>query len=490
MSDNALIAAVDLGSNSFRLQVARTEQGRVVPLEALKETVRLAAGLDEQNCLTEQAQDEALAALGRFGRRLWGMDPARVRVVATNTFRVAKNTAEFLPRAQAALGFPIEIIGGHEEARLIYLGAAHSLTASPKKRLVVDIGGGSTELIIGRQYESLVTESTLMGCVSWSRRFFADGRLGAQALAQAESAARHVLQPFEAAFAAGRWQVAIGTSGTARSLADILLQNGFAQGGITSAGLLQLRERLLQAGHIDQVRLLGLRADRKPVLAGGFAIMAAVFAAFGIEQMQITYGALRDGVLHDLVERRAGGGMRDRTIAAFARRYRVDVPQAEQVAALALQLFGPAAGDTRLVRSLHDAALLHEVGRNISHISFHKHSAYLLRHADMPGFSRQEQAELALLALAQQGRLHKLLAEELSDAQWRAVLALRLAVLVYRARQALALPGLSLIEDQAGHYRLQVPAAWLDAHHLIRFALDEEARAWQKVGKTLLIPHA
>ncbi|HSC79936.1 MAG TPA: Ppx/GppA family phosphatase, partial [Chitinolyticbacter sp.] len=268
MPDSALIAAVDLGSNSFRLQVARIVDGGLLPIDTLKETVRFGAGLDARGFLTEPAQAEALAALARFGERLRGLEQNQVRAVATNTFRVAKNAAEFVPRAEAALGFPIDVIGGSEEARLIYLGAAHSLPATREKRLVVDIGGGSTELIVGRQFKPLLTESTLMGCVSWSLRFFPDGVIDAARLERAELAARNVLQPLVADVAASGWQNAIGTSGTARSLSDILELNDFSPTGITAEGLVRLREVLLRAGHVDRVELDGLRADRRPVLAG------------------------------------------------------------------------------------------------------------------------------------------------------------------------------------------------------------------------------
>lgn len=487
MPDSALIAAVDLGSNSFRLQVARIVDGGLLPVDTLKETVRFGAGLDARGHLTPAAQAEALAALARFGERLRGLDPSQVRAVATNTFRVAKNAAEFVPQAEAALGFAIDVIGGSEEARLIYLGAAHSLPATREKRLVVDIGGGSTELIVGRQFKPLLTESTLMGCVSWSMRFFPDGVIDAARLEQAELAARTVLQPLVPEVAAAGWQSAIGTSGTARSLSDILELNDLSPSGITADGLAQLRELLLRAGHVDAVALDGLRPDRRPVLAGGFAIMAAAFDAFDIERMTITYGALRDGVMYDLVGRQSLADVRDTTVAAFVRRHQADIAQSNRVAALAGALFEqlPQARSD-ITRGVKDAAQLHEIGRSISHASFHKHSAYIVRHADMPGFSRREQARLAALVLAQQGKLAKLDAEGLSAIEWSAVLALRLAVLFCRNRRDTPLPPLRLSADGDVH-TLALPAAWLQAHPLTRYALEEEARAWQKSGRTLTV---
>ncbi|TJZ73040.1 Ppx/GppA phosphatase family protein [Chitiniphilus eburneus] len=484
MPDRPLIAAVDLGSNSFRLQVIRVVSGSPRPVTTLKETVRLGAGLDGEGTLTAAAQDEAVAALARFAPVLAELGPDQVRAVATNTFRVANNATVFLPRAEAALGFPIEIIGGREEARLIYLGAAHSLPSSKERRLVVDIGGGSTELIVGRQFTPLCTESVPLGSVSWSARFFPDGGLSEARLREAELAARSALQPFEADFGKAHWQSSIGTSGTARALADVLEANGLSSRGISRSGLGQLRQALLRAGHIDHVKLAGIREDRRPVMGGGFAIMAAVFDAFGIEQMDITFGALRDGVMYDLMARRRAVDVRDRTVAAFARHCRVDGAQAERVALLAGSLFDQVTSDEpALRRSLADAALLHEVGVSIAQADFHKHSAYLLRHADLAGFSLPEQERMAVLVSAQRGVLRV----PVSPSMWHAVLALRLATLLYRARAASPhLPSLALATTGDG-YCLTLPSRWLDQQPVIRFALNEEADVWQKAGKPLRI---
>ncbi|GGP22881.1 exopolyphosphatase [Silvimonas iriomotensis] len=486
MADDNLIAAVDLGSNSFRLQVARVLENTVVPLDTFKETVRLGAGLDERNYLTPGAQQQALEALARFGERLRGLQPEQVRAVATNTFRVAKNGQTFLPQAEAALGFPIEIIGGREEARLIYIGASHSLPSSREKRLVVDIGGGSTEFIVGRQYNPLATESTLMGCVSWSMRFFPDGIITPDRMAAAEIAAGEVIQPLEQDYHARHWQMAIGTSGTARSLADVMELNDIASGGITKAGLARIRHILLDAGHVDKVKLNGLRDDRRPVLAGGFAIMAAVFDLLGIERMQITQGALRDGVLYDLLGRHGQHDIRTQTVNGFLRRYHTDAAQAQRVATLALHLAQTMPQvNAALALDVYYAAMLHEVGRAISHTSYHKHSAYILQHADMPGFSRREQAQLGSLVLAQRGKLEKA-GKPSGEALWQGVLALRLACIIHRARHNDPDPDCTL-NAVGKRYTLSLPAGWLDARPLTRHALMEESHAWQTVGHELAI---
>ncbi|AOY02359.1 exopolyphosphatase [Jeongeupia sp. USM3] len=475
-----MIAAVDLGSNSFRLQIARVQDGTLVPLTTLKETVRLAGGLDAAGRLSPEIQHEALSALGRFGKALAGLAPGQVRIVATNTFRIAANIDAFQPLAEAALGFPVEIVAGLEEARLIYIGAAHSLPGSRKARLIVDIGGGSTELIIGRQFQPQTMESVLVGCVSWSQRFFPDGRITEAALQAAELAARELLEPVAGQFAPEHWNNAIGTSGTSRSIADVLELNGLTQSGISRDGLDRLRQILLDAGHVDAVDLKGLRADRRPVLAGGFAIINAVFGMLGIERMAITQGALRDGVLYDLMDRRGLLDVRERTVGAFQRRYHIDVAQASRVAELAALLFRQLHdGNDDRARALSHAARLHEIGRLIAHVGYHKHAAYILQHADMQGFSRSEQARLAQLALVQRGSLAKLDGAARRQADWAEILALRLAVLFCRGRKTHWPETLRLCPQDDG-FRLDIDHAWLSANPLTAFALDEETRQWQK----------
>ena len=487
MSAPHTIAAVDLGSNSFRLQVARVVDDQIYPLDGLKDTVRFAAALDHADMLDEKGQAKALAALARFGERLRGMHPEHVRAVATNTLRVAKNASDFLPRAEAALGFPIEVIAGREEARLIYIGAAHSLPVGKEKRLVVDIGGGSTEFIVGQQYKPLKTESLLMGCVSFSMRHFPDGKITKQTLREAELAARAELQAIVHEFGRENWQVAIGTSGTARSLADIMELNDLSTGGITREGMDKLRSIMLRAGHIDAVQLNGLRPDRRPVLPGGFAIMSAVFAELGIEKMIITLGALRDGVLYDLLGRQHNRDLRDLTVAQFKRRYHVDAAQVARVAACAEDFYCKLAEGLQIdpaeeLPHLLWAAELHEIGLSISHASYHKHSAYVLEHADMPGFSSHEQARLALLVLGHRGGLKKI--GTLPQAKWAKVLALRLAVLCCRSRTDRPLPPLELEADR-NSFTVGAPDGWLDENPLTHMALLQEATEWREAGMTL-----
>ncbi|MEN6585101.1 MAG: exopolyphosphatase [Sulfuricella sp.] len=480
------IAAVDLGSNSFRLQVARVVGSQVYPLDSLKEPVRLGAGLTPDKYLDEESQQRALACLKIFSERLRGLPREAVRAVGTNTFRVAKNAPAFLDAAQAALGFPIEIVAGKEEARLIYLGVSHGLPVSEEQRLVVDIGGGSTEFIIGSGYQPQQMESLYMGCVSFSRRFFPDGKINKNELLQAELAARSEILTIAADFSAGHWQQAVGSSGSARALAEILEQNGLSSSGITREGLARLRALLLKAGDAKLLQLAGLAPDRVPVLAGGFAIMNSIFTELGIERMDVATGALREGVLYDLIGRFHKHDMREATVREFMRRYHVDPPQAGRVQVLASTLFDQIThkldgtiANPRL--QLAWAARLHEIGISIAHTGYHRHSAYILANADMPGFSRPEQEQLSLLARAHRGALSKLLSMVLNQSEWPLILVLRLAVLLCRSRSDVELPPMKLKFGNSG-FSLTLNREWLEHNPLTRALLEDESKEWKSIG--------
>ena len=489
MHQQPILAAVDLGSNSFRLQVARVENDQLYMLDSLREPVRLAAGLTEDKRLDKDAQQRALACLQRFGERLRGLPRQAVRAVGTNSLRVAKNATEFLQQAEAALGFPIEVIAGHEEARLIYLGVAHGLPQSDGKRLVMDIGGGSSEFIIGRGLVPLKLESLYMGCVSYSLRYFPDGKITKSNLKQAELAARNELQTIAAEFSRGHWDMALGSSGSVRVLCDMLELNGYSTGGITLAGLEQLRAHLLDAGDVRRLDLQGLKPDRIPVLPGGFAILYAACCELGIEQMEPALGALREGVLYDLLGRFHHHDMRDVTTQQFMRRYHVNVRQAERVARLADQLArqfldGQATDDA--LRLLGWVASLHEIGISIAHSAYHKHSAYMLRNADMPGFSSKEQNRLSLLALAHRGGLEKMRGLLDAPQDLALAMALRLAALFHRNRADLAAPAMQAHLSGAKFHLLLSPG-WLAQNPLTHTALQEEARQWKEVGVSVQV---
>lgn len=491
------IAAVDLGSNSFRLEVGRVVDDQIYTLDSLKDPVRLASGLLPDKSLDRASQERGLEALSRFGERLRGLPVEAVRAVATNALRVAKNATSFLVEAELALGFPIEIIAGREEARLIYIGAVHSLPASDAQRLVFDIGGGSTEFIIGDGMKPLCLESLFMGCVSYSLRFFPDGLIDRRRLQDAQMAAAKEVSLIAHAYQKTGWGEAVGSSGTARAIADILELNHLnpeGVSGITRTGLDRLCAMMLRYKRIDALPLEGVRADRIPVLAGGVAIMSAIVDTLGLEHVTYADGALRLGVLYDLLGRFHHHDMRTATVRNFQRRYQVETGQAKRVGDTAQEIFSDLMG-LRLRRNddlekdqlyIDWAASLHEIGLSIAHTSYHKHGAYVLSYADMPGFSRMDQARLALLVLCHRGKLNKVEALRRDDVTWRQILALRLAAIVHRARLEGAAPALKASETVNG-FTLQLPAVWLEENPMTAAALRDESLFWEEAGFRLRI---
>lgn len=488
MEQQPILAAVDMGSNSFRLQVARVEGEQLYMLDGLREPVRLAAGLTPDNCLDDAAQLRALEALGKFAERLRDLPREAVRAVGTNSLRVARNAPEFIAKAEKVLGFPIEVIAGREEARLIYLGVAHGLPQSDDHLLVMDIGGGSTEFIIGHGLTPLKLESLYMGCVSFSSRYFPDGKITRQNQVRAELAARNELQNIVADYK-GQWQKAIGSSGTAKAIAEILELNGYSQGGITREGLDALRAHLLRAGDVQKLGLQGLRPDRLPALAGGFAIMYAAFDELNITRMQVGMSALREGVLYDLCGRFHNNDMRDVTVQHFMRRYHVDPKQAARVGklscVLARQFFGVTINVSAL-QVLAWVANLHGIGIRVAHSGYHKHTSYILANADMPGFSKKEQARLSLLALAHRGSLKKLQGSLIDVENFILVMSLRLAALFYRNRTDVVLPWMQASFTGTKYY-LAIDADWLEQNPLSEAALQEEVRQWKTLGISMQV---
>ena len=483
------LAAVDLGSNSFHLAVGRVVDGQIYPLDSVREVVRLGAGLTGDKRIDRATQARALESLAKLGERLRGFPRRTVRAVGTNALRVAKNAPQFLREARQALGFPIEVISGREEARLIYLGVAHALPASAQRRLVVDVGGGSTEFIIGTGFEPQLTESLYMGCVSFSLKYFPGGRIDKGGMKAAEIAARQELAGMVAAYRAAGWDEAVGSSGTARSIENILRENGFREEGITRDGLERLRGLLLKHERADPQRIAGLRPNRAPVLPGGLAILSAVFEELGLEAMKVSDGALRHGVLYDLLGRVEQRDMREVTVAQFMRRYHIEAAQAERVRGLALLIYdalspGAERDDDPDRLMLDWAARLAEVGLSIAHAQYHKHSAYVLSNADMPGFSRMEQARLARVVLAHRGKLTKVQDAGLDATDWKLVFALRTASLILRSRSDTRLPFLRVAADSAG-FAIDLPQSWLDDSPLSAAALQAEADHWRSVGMKL-----
>lgn len=486
-----VLASVDLGSNSFRLQVCENNNGQLKVIDSFKQMVRFAAGLDENKMLSEESQNRAIECLARFGERLHGFQPEQVRVVATNTFRVAKNIGEFIPKAEAALGFPIDVIAGREEARLIYTGVVHTLPPNGDKMLVIDIGGGSTEFVIGSDLTPVNTESLPLGCVTYSMRFF-QNKISNKDFNAAISAARNEIQRISKMMKRTGWDFAVGTSGSAKSIRDVLAAEYPQSADITYEGMKKLAARITDAGSVKKAKFNGLKPERVEVFAGGLSVMMAAFEELGLEKMMVTEAALRDGVFYDLIGRQLNEDMRDQTAAEFQKRYHVSVNQANRVAqtaqtfmeSLSLARNLPVQELARWKQLLGWAGSLHEIGVDIAHTGYHKHSAYILENADMPGFSRKEQIILSRLVLGHRGDTKKMVdAVGGDDMLWYAILSLRLAALFCRARLPLELPdNLQLRSDDTGKgFVLRIAREWLDRHPLIADALAYESTQWQKV---------
>lgn len=485
------LAAIDMGSNSFHLLVANYQHERLQVVARLGEKVQLAAGLDDDGHLTEEAMQRALDCLGRFAPFLNDIDGPYLRVVGTNALRDAHNSQAFIDRAEAQLGHAIEIIAGREEARLIYLGAAHALAESGR-RLIVDIGGGSTEFIIGEDFEPLALESLRMGCVTFTKRFFSDGELTDKRMRKAELAALSELANIQRPYLKRGWEDPVGSSGTIKAAANVLHSYGdtLQEGLITRTGLKKLRERLIKCKHLDNVALDGLKTDRARVFPAGIAILGAVFEAFDIEQMRFADGALREGVLYDMAGRNSAEDSRLKTLAYLKRCYEVDLRQADNVAETAEQLFMQLRDDWQL----HDdhrhylcwASELHEIGLAISHSQFHRHGAYLLEHSDLAGFSRPEQRLLAFLVRAHRRKFpvkewQALPASQQANAAKLARL-LRLAVLFNHSRPETApeLPALT-----AKHDTLSISLGDSDEPNLLSTDLEQEQLFMKAAGFSL-----
>ncbi len=484
------VAAVDLGSNSFHMIVGRLDKGQLTIIDRLRESVRLGAGLDSHKRLTEEAQARALDCLSRFGQRLRGLPHHAVRAVGTNTLRQVRDRGVFLRKAELALGHPIEIVAGREEARLVYVGVAHGLAAGEDRRLVVDIGGGSTELIIGRGMSPYERESLFMGCVSYSQKFFPEGQIDENRMDRAITAGRLELRPVRTLFESGNWDQAVGSSGTVKAIGNVLRAAGWSETGITRSGLKRLRKTLIGAGHIDKVSLSGLTDERRPVLAGGVAVLSAVFQSLDIRQMNVSDLALREGLLYELVGLIQHVDIRDHTVASLVQRFGLDERQGRRVTTTALELLDDVAeawelGNPESAELLGWAARLHEIGLIVSHGSFHKHGAYILANSDLPGFSRQQQATLAALVRGHRRKFPEMAFDALGDsvrvASRRLCVLLRLAVLLHRGRASGGKPSMRAEVDGA-KIRVRFPEGWLGHHPLTRIELAGEADLLANAG--------
>jgi exopolyphosphatase/guanosine-5'-triphosphate,3'-diphosphate pyrophosphatase len=485
-----IMAAVDLGSNSFHMVVARNQHGEPSIVDRLREMVRLASGLDEEGVLDDESQERALACLRRFGQRLRDMRAHQVRVVGTNTLRRAQNSDAFLAKAEEALGHPVEVISGIEEARLIYLGVSHHTDSSDGANLVIDIGGGSTELIVGEGYEPQHLESLYVGCVGVSRVYFSDGKLSAKRFERARLAVRLELRPVAAAFRRRGWKRAIGSSGTVRAARDVALAMRLCDNGVSLAAVEAIIEELVKARRVEELSLPGLSADRAPVFPGGVAILAEVMSSLKVESLEISTGALREGLLYDMLGRLHDEDARERSIRVMQRQYHVDLEQAARVEGTAAALLDQVArawqlNEQRFKQLLVWAGRLHEVGLDIAHARYHHHGGYLIENSDLPGFVRLEQRLVARLVALHRRKLDDPFLNELPGS-WRApmfklVVLLRLATLLHRTRSPSDLPAIALSPGKDS-LELKFPQGWLDDNPLTAADLEQETEWLRERG--------
>ncbi|MEE4108035.1 MAG: Ppx/GppA family phosphatase [Halieaceae bacterium] len=493
LTDGSLLAAVDLGSNSFHLIIARIEHGEIRPAQALSEKVQLAAGLQDR-LLSAEAIERGLDCLRRFAQMLGSVAPERMRVVGTSALRRARNRRDFTEPARKILGAPVEVIYGVEEARLVYLGVAHTLSDDESSRLVVDIGGGSTEFAIGQRFEAQRMESLQVGCVTYSRECFQDGKLSKRNYNRAYERACVEVSHIRREFRSRHWTEAVGSSGTLQAIEGVLGAHGWSDGPITRKGLQRMRRALLQFQRFDDIDLAGLSSARRSVIAAGLAIIEAIFDVLEIDTMRTSRGALREGVIYDLVGRLEHEDVRDRSIRALMQRHHVDEGIAGLLAARARQLFDAVRETWQLSARdgelLEQAALAHEIGKAISHKHFHRHGAYLLRHSDLPGFSQQDQEDLATLVAGQQGKPRPELFTDVADQAGverlqRLVALLRLAVAFKYVDDREALPDLSMkVKNKT--LTLTLPEDWLARHPLTKQELAQQKEALRKLDLRLL----
>lgn len=494
MQNGTRLAAVDLGSNSFRLEIGRIDHGQFYRTEYLKETVRQGSGLDEDRNLTPDAMQRGWECLARFGERLAGFNPSEVRAVATQTLREARNRNDFLPRANQALGFPIDVISGREEARLIYQGVAQALPQSDERRLVIDIGGRSTELILGQGYIPQLMESYRVGSIAWSTRYFSDHQFTKHAFDMAEIAAKAVLDEALNSYRRSTWDIAYGSAGTVGAVGDVLAAAGWPSGSVNRDGLDWLQDKLIQAQSADRIRLPGMKDDRRPIIGGGLSILRALFDLLQIDHMEHASGGLRHGLLHDLMgSEKYHSDVRSHSVQRLVAKFGADEKHGQRVGQVAVELFSVftpanvARSSESMAQQVRWAAQLHEIGCQISHEDAHKHGAYILDNADAMGFSLSELHQLSQLVLGHRGKLRKLDIDFKDSDFIQQLLVLRLAVALCHARRDPVLTGVQLSrpDPDRRHFVITFPAEWASAYPQSAHLLREESLGWQKTPWTL-----
>ena len=481
-----MFAAVDLGSNSFRLHIGRQEGDSIRIIKSMRDPIRLASGLDSRGYLTEQAMQTALASLAQFSEILHAYPLDAVRVVATNTLRIAKNAKTFLPAAEKAIQHPIDIISGEEEGRLIYMGVASVLAESAERRLVLDIGGGSTELILGIGQDIDKVESFGIGTVNQTLLFFQDGHIDADSFEAAILSARSNFEDAAPAYSPRHWSKAYGSSGTIRAIADVISKNALGDGTLSHASLQELKQRFIEAGHTSRIDLISMRPDRAAVMVGGLAILIGLMEELEIESIMPISAGLRMGVLWDLQLRATKRDRREQSVRDFLHRFNADENRGNRVAGIAQTLFAMLKPESDIyARYLYWGGLLHEVGMIVSHSGYHKHGAYLVDKADMPGFTTGEQHVMSTLILSQKGNLRKV-SSDLADPDFaKAVLALRLAIMLMHSKIELNSDELSV--RMKNRIEFEIQRDWMTRHPTLSYWLKKEKEWWSQAGMDLAI---
>ena len=489
-NSSPLVAAVDLGSNSFHLligKIERTDKGfEIISIDNLKEPVKLAIGLDEHKILDNESKFRAILALERFGERLRSLSPDLVRVVATNTFRIAKNGKTLLKKCEESIGFPIEVISGVEEARLIYNGVCNSLNNDNLTRLVIDIGGGSTEFVIGRNSKPEILESIFIGCIKLNKEFFMENIVDEKTFSRAVFFARKEIQVISSSFKKRGWDVVYGCSGTVKSIHDVIVANNLSTSGISLQALERLIEKIVKVKSCDSNLIHGLKQERASVFAGGLTVLYAIFKELKIEKMELSHAALRLGVLYDIVGRGRDGNIRTITIEKFIQRYEVDRVQIQRINKVATyfwtQLFLDDKTENLLsLETFHYSINLLEIGHSISHSNYHKHSSYMVSNSEMPGFSKGEQQLMAKLILGHVGKISKVVDMTYEKSYRHGLLSIRLAAIFSRSRTDLQPPKM-IIKAEDKKLTLHISEDWLDSHPLTRYTLEQESKEWLRVG--------
>ncbi len=488
-----VLAAIDLGSNSFHLVLARLINGQVQIIEKRGEKVMLAEGLDPVHGISPDAQERALACLKRFGQSLSALNKSQVVILGTNTLRAASNSREFMLQAEAALGFPIEVISGIEEARLVYLGVAHTLADDDGKRLVIDIGGGSTEFVIGERFQPIRLESLHMGCVSYSDRYFPEGRITEIGFNLAIASARRELASIRFNYQRLGWNNVVGSSGTMRAVNRVLKAYELSDTGINLAALLELKRIIVKSKQVGDLDIKGVKEQRLKVFPAGVAILIAIFESLEITTLTYSDGALREGALYDLLGRVKHEDVRELTVKAMQERFLVDIKHAKNVKSSAINFYYQVRHKWKLDETEYEDYLrwgadLHELGLAIAHNQYQKHGAYLVQYSDMPGFSKPLQETLAILLRSHR---RKLASQELPHLDKRArnalrrlTVLLRLAVLLHHGRgdDDVVEPEIT-VEKTSIH--LEFPDEYLSSHAMTELDLEREKSQLSEAGMDL-----